>query len=133
MFKMKFEFKNRELTDMNYVNAALSGMRLSDLKVEDGDGYLEVRTAYNQAQQPTETTYHYGFDNLVLACEADDDDPHTWQMDAQAFPKGELSESNLFHDKWCGEHPDRAMRVLTQYSFDNADAFVVLHHEKTGR
>jgi hypothetical protein len=41
-----------------------------------------------------------------------------------------MSNSDAFHDMWYKQHPDRAMRTLTQYAFDDADAFVVLHHEK---
>ena len=132
MFKMSFDFEDRELTDLDFVNAALSAMRLSDLKAADSDGYLAVKTEYDpDTHQPTETTYHYGFDHLTLVCETDeDDDPYTWQVDAQAFPKGEMSDSDAFHDMWCKQHPDRTMRTLTQYAFDDADAFVVLHHDK---
>lgn len=131
MFKMSFDFEDRELTDLDFVNAALSAMRLSNLKAEESDGYLAVRTAYDpDTHQPTETTYHYGFDQLTLICETDkEDDPHTWQVDAQVFHKGEMSSSDVFHDMWCKQHPDRTMRTLTQYSFDDADAFVILYHE----
>ncbi len=130
MFTMRFDFQDHDTADISSVNAALSGMRLSHLKVEDSDGYLAVCTSYDQDQRPAGTTYRYGFDHLSLACETEGDDLHTWQIDAQAYPKGELSGSDAFHDLWCRAHPDRVIRVLVQYGFDNADAFVVLYHER---
>ena len=131
MFRMRFDFEERNVTNLNFINTALSALRLSDLKDEDSDGYLAVRTAYDpNTHQPAETAYHYGFDHLTLVCETDEnDDPHTWQVDAQAFPKGEVPSSHAFHSMWHKQHPDRTMRTLTQYAFDDADAFVVLHHE----
>lgn len=132
MFSMTFNFGDRDMAEMDYVNKALAGMRLSALEVEDSDGYLAVSTSYDpETHEPTMITYRYGLDHLTLNCEADDgDDLYTWQMDAKAFPKGEISGSNAFHDLWCREHPDRIMRVLSKYDFNDADVFQVLHHEK---
>ena len=137
MIKMRFDFENRKLTDLDYVNKALSAMRLSDVNVEESDGYLEVTTAYDfETHQPTEITYNYGFDYLVLACEdTEGDEMYTWQVTTVAFPKGKVPDTNAFHEKWCSEHPDRAMRSLIHYTFEeneNADAYVVLHFRKIG-
>ena len=135
MFRMSFDFEDRNYDnqDLQVVNAALASMRLSDLKMEDSDGYLATREVYDQeTNQLKETKYNYGFDRLTFACDADEDeDLHAWQVDVQTFPKGEVSSTHAFHDMWCNEHPDRAMRTLAQYSYDNADVYVVLHHEKT--
>ena len=132
MFKMTFEFTDREDTDLRYINAALSGMKLSKLNIEDDDGYLAKRTEFDAVtQEPRGISYRYGFDRLVLEYEADEDETlYTWQVDTQAFAKGKYKDSNAFHDMWCSAHPDRVMRALTQYSFQDADVFVVLHHEK---
>ena len=132
MFKMTFDFNDRELTDLEQVNTALSALRFSNVEMENSDGYLATTTTYDaETQRPKGITYNYGFDHLELACERDEgDELHTWQVDTQAFPKGEVSGSDEFHDIWCGEYPNRAVRTLMQYSFKEADAFVVLYHEK---
>jgi len=132
MFKMSFEFKNRDIEDLRHVNAALASMRLSSLKMDGSDGYLATITTRDpKTQQVTDITYGYGFDQLTLACETvEREGLHAWQIDTQAFPKGEVSGSDKFHDMWCAEHTDRVMRVLMTHEFDDEYAFVVLHHEK---
>ncbi len=133
MFRMQFDFDDCRLTDLNYVNAALSAMRLSDVTAEEMDGYLAAGTEFDpETRQPVRKTFDYGLDHLTLLCEAEEEDAlYTWQIDTRAFAKGEVPDTKAFHDAWCLEHPDRAMRSLTQYAFDGADAFVVLHHERT--
>ena len=90
MFKMTFEFTDREDTDLRYINAALSGMKLSKLNIEDDDGYLAKRTEFDAVtQEPRGISYRYGFDRLVLEYEADEDETlYTWHVDTQAFAKG---------------------------------------------
>lgn len=132
MFNMIFDFEDRELNNIDYVNAALSAMQLSDVSLEDSDGFVAVTTHYDtETHQPKEKTYDFGFDKLDLACEAEEDeDLHIWQIDAHAFPEGEISASNEFHAMWCDEHPDRALRRIVKYSYGTTDVFVVLHHER---
>ena len=36
----------------------------------------------------------------------------------------DLIGSSVFHDLWCGEHPDRVMRTMIQIEFKDYDAFL---------
>ncbi len=134
MFRLSFEFQDREEADLAYVNAALSALRLSEVSLEDdSSGCLVIRTDYDtETGLEKRTSFRYVYDRLSLSCEPgdEDDDLFTWQIDAQAFPKGTVAGAEIYHDMWCIEHEDRVMRSLSQYTFDRADVFVVLHHEK---
>ncbi len=133
MFKISFEFEDRELTNLDHVNTLLSSLQLSKLEMEDEEGYLATRMEYGENGGLKKTTYAYGFDRLTLVCdteETEEDELHNWQVETQAFPKTEVPDSRSFHDLWCDQHPNRTMRCVTKYSFAAVNAFVVLHHEK---
>ena len=127
--KITFDLAARDPDQLEYVNKALENLPLSNLKIEDSKGYLQTKIDYDENERPKATTYRYGFDSLVLDCGFGDEGPYYYQIDAEAFPKGQVANSAIFHDLWCSAHPDRVMRVLTQYDFKTADAFVVLHHQ----
>ena len=129
MFKMKFEFKRGEEDCMALLNGALGAMRLSTVKIENSDGYLMTRTEYENDQQVSKS-WNYGFDSIELSCEQDENEELCcWQLETEAFPKGQSPSSNVYHTRWCDAHPGRFMSVLQQISFDNAEAFVVLYHD----
>ena len=55
---------------------------------------------------------------------------HYYRLTAMAFAKGKFKDTEEFHELWDEAHPDRIMRMLTYYSSEDSDAFIVLHHEK---
>lgn len=133
MFHMNFKFENRNPEDLHHVNSALAGMALSGLRISDSDGYLAVRTEFGPDNQQRGKSYHYGYDSLELECECDKGvDLHHYQIDVQAFPKGEFADSDSYHRLWCADHPDRVMRLMQVIAFESsgAEAYVVLHHAK---
>ena len=132
MFTMRFQFKEREVKDINRVNEALSAMKLSGLGIGALEGFLAQTIHYpRETDRQPQTAYWYGFDLLELTCEdEEDEEKYCWQIETAAVPKGRFGSSGDFHDLWCRRHPDRTMRSLRMYSFDQADAFVILHHEK---
>ena len=133
MFKMQFDFTDRSEQDLSVVNQALTGMRLSLIRVEDHKGYNAVSVTYDHAAGTQETSARYGIDRIVLSCEMnpdEDGDLFTWQIDTASIPKGQIVNGSVFHDLWCAEHPGRVMRAMIQIEFNDYDAFLVLHHEK---
>ena len=133
MFHMVFEFERGEEDCLAVVNAALGGLRLSEVRIEDDDDYMATAVRYRD-DRPVSREYRYGYDRLTLACrQREGEERHVWQLDAVAFPRGRAIDSDEFHDRWCAAHPDRTMRMLRQIAFDNADAFVVLYHERRAR
>lgn len=130
MFKLCFDFENREWTDTKFVNEALSALRLSSVQM-DSKGYLAIQRTYDSSNQEKKVQLHYGFDCLELECETNEEEGlFTWQIQAYALPKGEVSGSDAFHEMWCCAYPNRIMRVLQEQSFENVDVYIVLYHEK---
>lgn len=130
MFTLSFDFERGEEDSLEQLNASLSSMRLSSLNIKDSDGYLLTKTTFKDGI-PTGKSYSYGFDRIELECRQEDgEELYAWQIDAEAFPAGEIATSDSYHDRWCARHPGRVMRTLTQIGFDTADAFVVTHHER---
>lgn len=146
-FRLTFEFDGREPGDLTHINEALSAMKLSDLELESVDGgYLETRPIYKKGtqlhkqdghlrresvQRITGYKYRYGCRKLSLICTYDEtEEMHYYRLTAMAFAKEKFKDTKEFHDLWCEAHPDRIMRMLTYYSSEDSDAFIVLHHEK---
>ena len=134
MFKLIFEFKDREADqELACVNGALAGLPLGEMQIAQNDGYLRTKTAYDaETGAPVETSYAYGFDRLELECApAGAGNGHGYQIDVQAYAKGEYPDGELYHELWCADHPDRVMRMLQKIEYENADAYVILHHERS--
>lgn len=129
---MTFEFEDRNPEEIQHVNAALSAMPVRGIKLEDGAGYLAIRSDYDPASgQILGKTYMYGFDKLCLTCDHDENEnAHVYQVDVQAFPKGEFADTDTYHTLWHADHPGRVMRVMQLVEFEDAEAYIVLHHEK---
>lgn len=110
------------------LNAALLSMPLSGLDVEDSDGYMKTIRSFLEDGTLMPVGLGYGFDSVVLNCSREEGKPlYIWQFDAEILS---MEEDDNCHDPWCEAHPDRVMRCLPQTPFDDATAFVTLHHER---
>ena len=132
MFKLTFDFNDREATDVAYLNNALAGMSFSNLSLEESDGYLSTTKTMNiDTDELISISYNYGFDHIVFGCETESNKTmHTYQIDVKAFAKDVFADSEAFDKYWTSLHPDRQMRIMQMISYHNANAFVVIHHEK---
>lgn len=129
MNKLVFELERGE-NCVAIINGALDGMRISSLEIENDDGYLCRRNEYKDGVL-CDVSYSYGFDRLELVFECDEDEGlMRYQIDAVALSKGTFNSDRAYHDSWCSAHPDCVMRVLQHVSYDDADAFIVLYHER---
>ena len=127
MFKLSFHF-DREVSGLEQLNGALAGLPLSELSIERCDGYLATKTSFDSNGSTTAVTKEYGFDDVAFECQQSPDEALIYQIEAATFEKGKITGS--YHDIWCAEHPDRIMRVLREVSFDTAEVFIVLHHQR---
>ena len=128
---MEFTFPDREEKDLEYLNAMLSSMKWSEVRLEDFNGYHEKTSTMDQnTGEICSVTHRYGFDQVVLECEREDDEPgYRYQVETEYLTQAISSDE--YHDCWSEEHPDYVMRVLSCISFDDGgSAFVVLFHEK---
>ena len=97
----------------------------------DFNGYHEKTSTMDQnTGEICSVTHRYGFDQVVLECEREDDEPgYRYQVETEYLTQAISSDE--YHDCWSEEHPDYVMRVLSCISFDDGgSAFVVLFHEK---
>ena len=128
---MEFTFPDREEKDLEHLNAMLSSMKWSEVRLEDFNGYHEKNSTMDQnTGEICSVTHRYGFDQVVLECEREDDEPgYRYQVETEYLTQAISSDE--YHDCWSEEHPDYVMRVLSCISFDDGgSAFVVLFHEK---
>ena len=128
---MEFTFPDREEKDLEHLNAMLSSMKWSEVRLEDFNGYHEKTSTMDQnTGEICSVTHRYGFDQVVLECEREDDEPgYRYQVETEYLTQAISSDE--YHDCWSEEHPDYVMRVLSCISFDDGgSAFVVLFHDK---
>ena len=128
---MEFTFPDREEKDLEHLNAMLSSMKWSEVRLEDFNGYHEKTSTMDQnTGEICSVTHRYGFDQVVLECEREDGEPgYRYQVETEYLTQAISSDE--YHDCWSEEHPDYVMRVLSCISFDDGgSAFVVLFHEK---
>ena len=128
---MEFTFPDREEKDLEHLNAMLSSMKWSEVRLEDFNGYHEKTSTMDQnTGEICSVTHRYGFDQVVLECEREDDEPgYRYQVETEYLTQAISSDE--YHDCWSEEHPDYVMRVLSCISFDDGgSAFVVLFDEK---
>ena len=128
---MEFTFPDREEKDLEHLNAMLSSMKWSEVRLEDFNGYHEKTSTMDQnTGEICSVTHRYGFDQVVLECEREDDEPgYRYQVETEYLTQAISSDE--YHDCWSEEHPDYVMRVLSCISFDDGgSAFVVLFHKK---
>lgn len=110
----------------------LSSVNWSEVHLEDFNGYhAKTSTMDQNTGEICSVTHRYGFDQIVLECEREDDKPgYRYQVETEYLTQAISSDE--YHDCWSEEHPDYVMRVLSCISFDDGgSAFVVLFHERT--
>lgn len=136
-FRLMFRFPERDETDIARINEVLSRLPLSGIDVDTSagglDGYLHTTKHYDKDGELTGVTYRYGFDSLILECEMNnDEDMNIYQIDAKAYPRSEMKDSDMFRELWLKEHPGRVIRIMMEIDFadSNAAGFIVLHHAK---
>ena len=128
MSKMVFEF-DREENSVAMLNEMLANLQLSDLHVDDIDGYMATTTQYENGK-PASTSHRYGFDRVELTCERDEDEAlSTWQVETQVIVGGARMDGSAFSNDWRAKHPDRLMRYMTMITYNSGDAAFVVFHE----
>lgn len=133
MFTLIMEFERDKEDGVEALNAVLAAMPLSDLSLEDADGYMKTTRNYKDGCEVS-VRLEYGLDKVVLTCERDEDEPlRIWRLDVETVPAGDEDEENEnegYADRWRAAHPDRMMRLFQQIRYQSGDAFLVLHHER---
>lgn len=125
MITIHFEFKNHKASDLQQLNALLAAMKLSDLQLDDSDGYLVVF----QDGDGNLLEKRYGLDSGTLVCKlADSEDGYCYQIDS--IVTDHSVDHDTFIKDWRECHPDRVLRILVTVEFEEDIAYLIIHHQK---
>ncbi len=122
-----FQFQNREKEDIDKINEVLSCMELSNLQLENFEGYM--CTTYSREKQVIRR--RYGFDQGTLVCETKSgESKYHYQIMTEAFGEDEDNKIQNYHEYWVEKYPDKIMRTMLKIQFEEAVAHIVLYHER---
>lgn len=129
--QMELTFPDREEKDLEQLNALLSSVNWSDVRIKEFDGYHAKTSKMDPKTGAVTSVKHwYGFDQIVLECRQNEGEPgHRYQVETEYCTQPVSSDA--YHDRWTQAHPDSVMRILSNISFDDGGhAFVVCFHER---
>lgn len=103
-------------------------MKLTDLQIDDFDGYLET----TKDGEGNLLHMRYGLDSGTLICtEAPGNkEGYTYQIDTVVVDDAAGVEGEDFLDCWREAHPDRVIRIAITVEFGSSKAYTIAYHEK---
>lgn len=127
---LQFTFNERAVEDLEQINRMLAVMDLTDVTIEDFEGYLAT-TRKMEDGVAVETTYRYGFDSCTLVCEkAEFGRTRQYQIMTEVFEGANAMENGQYEAYWRATYPDRRMTTLVEVTFDEQTAYVVVYSEE---
>lgn len=128
-YSIHFVFHDRMEEDLQQLNRMLAAMELTDLALEDIDGYLSAMQELNGGAV-VNTTYRYGLDSGTLVCKKEAfADGYQFQIATDVVPKSEGMTAKQYADAWKASHPDQKLRTLQEIQFEGHTAFLLLYFE----
>ena len=126
MYKLEFNFKDREETDLEELNAILSAMTLISLKLEDKDSYRAIMQDGNGKL----LRRRLGFDSGVLIGTRPRHGERGYRYQIDTAVVDASVDSDEYTQIWRDLHPDRVIRAIYEGGNDEHRTFVILHHRK---
>lgn len=128
MFKLFFDFKDREISDLEELNAILSAMKLTSLELEDDESYRAITRDRNGRL----LRRWLGFDNgtLIGTRPRYGEKGYQYQIDTAVISSAVDPEE--FTQIWRDLHPDRVIRTICEGGNDELRTFIILHHQNDG-
>lgn len=126
MFKLYFDFKDREAYDLEELNDILSAMNLTSLELEDEESYRAVMRDGNGNL----LRRRLGFDSGVLigTRPRHGEKGYRYQLDTAVISSSVDSEE--FTQIWRDQHPNRVIRTIYEGGNDELSTFIVLHRQE---
>ncbi len=125
MITIHFEFENREATDLQQLNALLATMEMGDLELEDMQDYLAII----KDGDGNLVGKRYGVDSGTLVCkQPNTGNGYCFQIDSIVADPS--VDSDTLMDGWQEGHPDRILCTYMTIGFEDAIAYLLLHHQK---
>lgn len=129
IIRLQFDFKDRAPEDLDQLNRILAAMELTDVDVEDVNGYLATTQEY-QGDRVVNTTYRYGLDNGILVCKKDDcGQTHRFQVTTMVFEGANAMRGRAFEEYWRAQYPERMLSTVVTVGFAQQTALVVVYFE----
>lgn len=127
---LNFEFNDRDSGDLVQINRALAAMEISDVKMENFNGYMATTRNYNPEGQVVETNYRYGFDKMTLVCQKVENHPVRWfQVFTEVFPGDEMQNHDDYMEFWRERYPERKPSTVSVIAFAEHTAIVMVYFE----
>ena len=129
-FTKEFHFPRDKDISLKRLNIELAKMKLSNVDIRECKGFM-FREETRNDHAVTSVRYGFGFDSITLDCEQKGD-LYTWQIEAEVIPKTGDQEIDLIarNNAWRAKHADRVLRSSVLYTFDKADAIIMLYHNR---
>lgn len=126
MYKLEFDFKEREASDLEELNAILSAMTLTSLELEDEESYRAIMRDGNGNL----LRRRLGFDSGVLigTRPRHGEKGYRYQIDTAVVDAS--VDSDEFTQIWRDLHPDRVIQTIYEGGNDELCTFIILHHQK---
>ena len=118
--------------ELERINGALSPKLCDQVEIVDCRPYVSSVTVRNARGRVTETCAVCGVASVTLRL-LPGKSALSYRMDACAFPKRHFKDSDAFAAWWREAHPGQTIRLLSEYSFKKAQAFVLLYHAAVGK
>ena len=132
---IKFEFREREASDLDIINRTLDANRFRTLRIEKFEGYLAEIKSYDKSGRLKKRSYRYGPDSVELIC--GDDEPHRrrrhtyrFRIDTDFITQKSNSTIDDYAKSWRMKHPFRVICSLIRVSFKAGQAYVILHRSR---
>ena len=126
MMTIQFQFKHRNVEDLEQLNRMLNTVELQKLELDDPSGYLATMT--NAKGRLLHK--RYGFDSITLICTpAKSGAGHRYRIDTAVASRNIPYEEYL--DRWRAANPNRVIRTAIVMDFDEDLAYILANHEKS--
>ncbi|MGN1021326.1 MAG: hypothetical protein ACI4O7_13265 [Aristaeellaceae bacterium] len=125
MMTLTIQFTERKATDLEQLNAMLAGLKLESLELENTSNYLST----TRNREGVVIAQRFGLDNCTLKCEpAEDEEGLQYQLDTFVAPVDPHHQRMV--QRWRDSHPDREVRIVQVTEYDDAQGFLIVHHQK---
>lgn len=128
--RLDFEFKDRKPEDLVQINRMLAAMEISEVKMENFDGYMATTRKYDPDGRVVDTNHSYGFDRMTLVCRKQENQPvRRFRICTEVFPGDEMQNHDEYMEFWRERYPERKPSTVSVIAFAEYTAIVMVYFE----